>query len=605
MALVNTAVNFAMKGRRVLAVDFDIEAPGLDTFDVFRSSKNVPGIIDFINDYLESGYSPNVSDYVKECPPIGNRNGKLWVMSAGRSKSYSAKFGQIDWGALYEKHDGFLLLEDLKEQWKNSYRPDYVLIDSRTGHTDTCGICTRQLPNAVVMLFFPNEQNLRGLSSVTSTIRAEADSGRNKSIKLHFVMSNVPDLDDEDSILKNMINRFQKQLDFRQEPLTVHRYDSLSLLNQVVFSRDRPRSRLSSEYEKIAQEISVHNHEDRDGALQFIERMRHPWKWPGIGRDSIQEDTSSEEAMLDKIEKAHCADGEVLFHLGRYKEFVGELDSAIFLLNQAIDAGYDVLEAYLIRSRIYELRKETDRMRDDLLHVLNLKQSNHHLLREAVSRLIRTSAAEPELIARTDALSSLEPDRKFLLAKRFNISDSEMRLAASLYEQIIEMSDIRDELRDETEHALGLIYMAFGKFSDAANLFRVEGCGRAGWPVENKFNFAMATWGETSAVESKLFKRVAEADRTRLEDNPTPNYLQCMTIVYWVLGNKATALDYAERAIEAIVECHRSTEFSYWQYRQVESKKFKKDMKEIRTLIEINHPLRPRFVSLPDASARN
>ena len=51
--------------------------------------------------------------------------------------------------SLYEKHHGDLLFEDIKQQWHNTIEPDYVLIDSRTGHTDTCGICTRQLPDSV------------------------------------------------------------------------------------------------------------------------------------------------------------------------------------------------------------------------------------------------------------------------------------------------------------------------------------------------------------------------------------------------------------------------------------------------------------------------
>ena len=246
MALVNAAVNLALAGRRVLVVDFDIEAPGLDTFDVLKPRKEVPGVIDFVTQYLDSGQSPDMSDFIGECPPIGEQDGKLCIMPSGRKESYAANFTQIDWGDLYERRDGFLLFEDIREQWKQTIKPDYVLIDSRTGHTDTSGICTRQLPNAVVVLFFPNEQNLRGLVDVVGDIRAEAESPRKKNIELHFVMSNVPDLDDEDQILESKIKAFQEQLGFRQEPMIVHRYDSLSLLNQVVFSKDRPKSRLAN-----------------------------------------------------------------------------------------------------------------------------------------------------------------------------------------------------------------------------------------------------------------------------------------------------------------------------------------------------------------------
>ena len=48
MALANAAVELAQRGRRVLTVDFDLEAPGLDTFDVLRPPEEVPGIIEFV-----------------------------------------------------------------------------------------------------------------------------------------------------------------------------------------------------------------------------------------------------------------------------------------------------------------------------------------------------------------------------------------------------------------------------------------------------------------------------------------------------------------------------------------------------------------------------
>ena len=63
--------------------------------------------------------------------------------------------------------------------------------------------CKRQLPDAVVVLFFPNEQNLVGLREVCRRIRKERTSGLEKFIRLHFVMSNVPDLDDEDRVLRD------------------------------------------------------------------------------------------------------------------------------------------------------------------------------------------------------------------------------------------------------------------------------------------------------------------------------------------------------------------------------------------------------------------
>lgn len=42
----------------------------------------------------------------------------------------------------------------------------YVLVDSRTGHTDMSGICTMLLPQKLVVVFTPNNQSLTGLSEL-------------------------------------------------------------------------------------------------------------------------------------------------------------------------------------------------------------------------------------------------------------------------------------------------------------------------------------------------------------------------------------------------------------------------------------------------------
>ena len=83
--------------------------------------------------------------------------------ASGKSYSTQPTFNQVDWADLYDRHDGYLLFEDLKKQWNRAVRPDYVLIDSRTGHTDTCGICTRQLPDSVVVLFFSERTESAGI----------------------------------------------------------------------------------------------------------------------------------------------------------------------------------------------------------------------------------------------------------------------------------------------------------------------------------------------------------------------------------------------------------------------------------------------------------
>ena len=594
MALVNAAVTLALRGRRVLVVDFDVEAPGLDTFDVLRPREEVPGVIDFVTRYLESGQAPNAADFIGECPPIGEQGGSLWIMPSGRNETYAANFNQVDWGGLYDRHDGYLLFEDLKEQWNRIAEPDYVLIDSRTGHTDTSGICTRQLPDSVVVLFFPNEQNLRGLTDVVGDIRAEAEEPRTKSIDLHFVMSNVPDLDDEDRILESKIKAFQEQLSFSREPMVVHRYDSLSLLNQVVFSKDRPRSRLANEYGEIVREISARNWNDRDGALEYIRRAGRRWRW--IEDDSIL----TREEMLAKIETVHSHDGEVLFHLAELRESDRQPESAALLVNQAIDAGFDEPDAYLKRSRIREESHDLDGAIEDTWFVLNCDQVAPPMAREAIRRWARLGACVPEEVVESSAVSSLNLGDKFWLANTFNRSFEDLPIAISLLEKILDARDLPTQLRASAKHSLGLSYMGLGNCSDAAKMFRSEERAIDELSIENAFNYGMAMWGANGTVEREAFQRVVDLDRSNVRKDKVPNYLQCMAIAYWAAGDNGTAMDYVERAQRAVGGFRGRTEFSCWRYLQVNAKSFEADLGEIRALIDGGCPRMPGFITGTD-----
>ena len=591
MALVNAAVTLALRGRRVLVVDFDVEAPGLDTFDVLQTREEVPGVIDFVTRYLDSGQAPDVTDYIGACPEIGDEGGQLWIMPSGRSDSYSANFNQVDWAELYDRRDGYLLFEDLKEQWNQVLRPDYVLIDSRTGHTDTCGICTRQLPNSVVVFFFPNEQNLRGLAEVVRDIRSEADGPRNKTIELHFVMSNVPDLDDEDQILENKIHAFQKQLGFRRKPMVVHRYDSLSLLNQAVFAKDRPKSRLAKQYGAIVQEISARNWEDRDGALEYIRRAAR-------GRRTIQDDSiAGRKEMLDGIKDEHSQDGEVLFRLAELWEDDGQSEYAALLVQQAIDAGYDHPEAYLKRVKIKADSDDLMGASEDAWRVLNSDQAPPLLVREAAEHLLRIESSNAMEILGSIDLTSFDVDDRFWLASSFELIPEHLPIVVYLWEQILQVSDLSTYMTNSARRNLGLAYMALGRSLDASGLFRKEDQNLYDLRIDDAFNFGMAMWGVNGTVEPITFQHVVDLDRSNPPKNPGTDYLQCMAIANWASGDVETANDLVDLVQATLSVLRGRTELSCWRYLQANARDFEEDLEAIRALIEHGDAPMPRFIA--------
>src|SRR5947209_1855273 len=149
MALVNVAAELVRRGRKVLVVDFDLEAPGLETYKHLRPPKPHPGIVEYVTEYRRTNAVPDLREYIYEAKRIGKKGGRLWVTPAGRrDRAYRSALASLDWQRLYKEQEGFLLFEDTKEGWKEELKPDYVLIDSRTGDNDVMGMCTRQLPDS-------------------------------------------------------------------------------------------------------------------------------------------------------------------------------------------------------------------------------------------------------------------------------------------------------------------------------------------------------------------------------------------------------------------------------------------------------------------------
>ncbi len=335
MALVNVAAELVRRGRRVLVVDFDLEAPGLETYKHLQPPKPHPGIVEYVTEYRQSNAVPNLLDYLYETKPIGKKGGHLWVMPAGRrDRAYRTALANLDWQRLYKDEEGFLLFEDTKLGWQEELKPDYVLIDSRTGDTDVLGICTRQLPDSVVLMFTPNEQNLVGLENVCRDIRREETEGLKKKIQLHFVAANVPDLDDEQRILRRQLEAFLVRLQIKWFSGRIRRYENLNLLAQSVFTLDRPRTRLARAYRRLLRTLLKDNLADRAGVLSFL---GHPTGAFTLNENDAVDLHQAEISRLYKIARRCNDDIEILekVHIALVRE--NEYKSSLRVIDRVLE----------------------------------------------------------------------------------------------------------------------------------------------------------------------------------------------------------------------------------------------------------------------------
>ncbi len=576
LALANVAVDLAQQGRRVLLVDFDLEAPGLDTFDLFSPSRMSPGLVEFVSQYLETNKAPDVGDFIYKVPHIGGEHSGLWIMPSGRNeKGYAHALSRIDWDELYATRHGYLMFEDLKAQWEKQLAPDYVLIDSRTGHTEVSGICTRQLPDAVVLLFFPNEQNLRGLKSVADDIRAEAKTGRTKRIVLHFVMSNVPDLDDEDQIIEKRLKQFQQALGY-SELFQIHRYDSLALLNQVIFTRERPRSRLAREYNALTAKVVQENPQDRDGAASFLKELSRQY-------DTVRLRIPPQEIedRLAKIKSMHRNDGEILYRLAMRKLQDGTPDEAEELFSEALRVGYSVPRVLLMRAECRELLSDSKGSASDVWEAVQHPDLSDHEVERALRLIRKVDGNNIGKLTVSPALTALAPEAQMWLASKLKWSPAGLAAEAQLLRRLLERGG--GALHPMVSTELALCEIGLGQFASAMKISNPERSDPNHW-MQVAFNHAMAVWGDTGKLPRALFSQIVARDKSATEPHLNANYPQCMAIAYWGAGEVDSAEQFLEMARQRIAE--RPEEFSCWRYLMVSPKEFLIDIKAISQLIK-------------------
>jgi MinD-like ATPase involved in chromosome partitioning or flagellar assembly len=258
LALANTAALLVQRGRRVVLIDFDLEAPGLDSFEEFESAAGKPGVVEYVTEFEKTKRAPDISHFIHACDLPGQLRGKLWIMPAGKKDAaYNACRAKLDWVGLYERGLGEPFVENWKAAIARHCQPDYVFVDSRTGLTDVAGICTLHLPDLVVMLFGLNEQNVRGVAAVAKTIR---ESDLTRLPQIHYVASPVPNLPwDKKGPLARRMQAVTNELGTR--PKSIIRYQQIAALNERLFvlDPDLEFSPLVESYENLLKRLIDYN----------------------------------------------------------------------------------------------------------------------------------------------------------------------------------------------------------------------------------------------------------------------------------------------------------------------------------------------------------
>ena len=205
MAVANIGAWLYQQGRRVLLVDWDLEAPGLEAFFVPPAERDSirgrPGLVDLVASYRQlwalSSAGKRQDNASHESSPtktigtirhmfqaladtsenaISTKIPGLWLLHAGCRTGVSEAFyrqsvHELDWGRFYGEYDGYYFIEWLRREMEKDV--DFVLLDSRTGETEMGGVCTQHLADVVVVMFAPNDSNLEGAKRIAELLQTD------------------------------------------------------------------------------------------------------------------------------------------------------------------------------------------------------------------------------------------------------------------------------------------------------------------------------------------------------------------------------------------------------------------------------------------------
>lgn len=332
MAVLNCAYALAGRGRHVLVIDMDLEAPGLSEFLQYDEGEtqgspefDAIDLVTWARDLARAAGSavrtpdfqlpapPNPSAYIRWAPnkelekvrPRLGWLGRLDFISVRQRGDYLKRLERLELSALSREElnrTGVVLRRWLKEARLQFTFPgleaiegprqvpyDYVLIDSRTGITEIGGLCVGPLSDRLVVLTALNDQNIRGTAWFLKEIGAHKP--RNESKEPWDSADVAPDAPEAPNRLgpkptlvvasllpAGELEYRQRRLGQVQEhigrPAARLSYHPRMAVQETIFTRDWRGEYLGREYAELADALmgSVDDH-----AAQLARRSQKSW----------------------------------------------------------------------------------------------------------------------------------------------------------------------------------------------------------------------------------------------------------------------------------------------------------------------------------------
>ena len=196
LLLANVAMLAARMGWKVVAIDVNLEAPGL-TYKLFdEQPSRCDGLVGWLRDRFDSGKPPlSLGDALLdvELTDTFEAGGWLKLMPAGRTPSLNYFEDLIGLRLEQRINDGpgVDAFVDLQQQVQEDLAPDLLLLDARTGISSTNLVTTRVLADDVIALTLDSREQLDGTRSILRSLTPLTSLRTEEPLRLHVVLSRV------------------------------------------------------------------------------------------------------------------------------------------------------------------------------------------------------------------------------------------------------------------------------------------------------------------------------------------------------------------------------------------------------------------------------
>jgi MinD-like ATPase involved in chromosome partitioning or flagellar assembly len=202
LLVANTAQFLAMSGSRVVALDLDLEAPGLhhklgnqEVLDRVESGAIGGAVNELLNSLENQPRKHSLRETAIDVDLPSGTKGALFLIPAGAAPShaYWEALERLNNSLRAQRRNGGLLeaVLELQARIAEELAPDFLLVDARTGITELGGLATSILADRVVCLTTMAPESVEGTRVVAEAIRAAPRLSSQKPLRIDFLITRV------------------------------------------------------------------------------------------------------------------------------------------------------------------------------------------------------------------------------------------------------------------------------------------------------------------------------------------------------------------------------------------------------------------------------